>query len=135
MKMTPTGGRSGIFVGRKILANMGKGGEMGMTVEEWAKDFKAFVDELQMPRDDYKGIIAYIEDGVKLQEPDWINVKDKLPDNGQDLLAYLNYGEETRIAPCNYADGVWFDCMMNCVVALPYITHWMPLPKSPKEET
>lgn len=45
---------------------------MGMTVEEWAKDFKAFVDELQMPRDDYKGIIAYIEDGTKLlkeQEP------------------------------------------------------------------
>ena len=43
-----------------------------MTVEEWAKDFKAFVNELQMPRDDYKGIIAYIEDGTKLlkaQEP------------------------------------------------------------------
>lgn len=37
-----------------------------MTVEEWAKDFKAFVNELQMPRDDYKGIIAYIEDGTKL---------------------------------------------------------------------
>lgn len=43
-----------------------------MTVEEWAKDFKAFINELQMPRDDYKGIIAYIEDGTKLlkaQEP------------------------------------------------------------------
>lgn len=39
---------------------------MGMTVEEWAKDFKAFVNELRMPRDDYKGIIAYIEDGTKL---------------------------------------------------------------------
>ena len=43
-----------------------------MTVGEWAKDFKAFVNELRMPRDDYKGIIAYIEDGTKLlkaQEP------------------------------------------------------------------
>ena len=49
-----------------------EGGEVGMTIEEWAKDFKAFVNELQMPRDDYKGIIAYIDDGVKLlktQEP------------------------------------------------------------------
>ena len=43
-----------------------------MTVQEWAKEFKAFINELQMPRDDYKGIIAYIEDGAKLlkeQEP------------------------------------------------------------------
>lgn len=37
-----------------------------MTVQEWAKEFKTFINELQMPRDDYKGIIAYIEDGVKL---------------------------------------------------------------------
>lgn len=37
-----------------------------MTVEEWAKDFKAYINELQMPRDDYKGIIAYVEDGAKL---------------------------------------------------------------------
>ena len=37
-----------------------------MTVQEWAKEFKAFINELQMPRDDYKGIIAYIEDGAKL---------------------------------------------------------------------
>ena len=37
-----------------------------MTVQEWAKEFKAFINELQMPRDDYRGIIAYIEDGAKL---------------------------------------------------------------------
>ena len=43
-----------------------------MTVQEWAKEFKAFINELQISRDDYKGIIAYIEDGAKLlkeQEP------------------------------------------------------------------
>ena len=65
----------------------------------------------------------------------WISVQDRLPDNGQDVLAYLNDGEETRVAPCNYANGVWFDCVMNCVVTLHHITHWMPLPEPPKEET
>lgn len=37
-----------------------------MTIEEWAKDFKSFVNELQMPRDDYKGIMEYIDDAISL---------------------------------------------------------------------
>ena len=43
-----------------------------MTVNEWAKDFRSFVNELTMPRDDYKGIMEYIDDAVallKAQEP------------------------------------------------------------------
>lgn len=76
---------------------------------------------------------------LKAQEvPDnggWISVKDRLPDNGQDVLVYLDDGEETRVAPCNYANGVWFDCVMNRVATLHHITHWMPLPEPPKEET
>ena len=37
-----------------------------MTIEEWAKDFKSYVNELQMPRDDYKGIMEYIDDAIVL---------------------------------------------------------------------
>ena len=37
-----------------------------MTVNEWAKDFRSFVNELQMPRDDYKGIMEYIDDALAL---------------------------------------------------------------------
>jgi hypothetical protein len=37
-----------------------------MTIEEWAKDFKSYVNELQMPRDDYKGIMSYIDDALAL---------------------------------------------------------------------
>lgn len=62
----------------------------------------------------------------------WISTKDRLPDNEQDVLAYLDDGEETRIAPCNYSNGVWFDCIMNCVVVLDHVTHWMQLPEPPK---
>ena len=39
---------------------------MGMTIEEWAKDFKSYVNALQMPRDDYKGIMEYINDALAL---------------------------------------------------------------------
>ena len=64
----------------------------------------------------------------------WINANERLPDNEQDVLAYLDDGEETRIAPCNYFKGVWFDCTMNCIVAIQHVTHWMPIPEPPKEE-
>ena len=37
-----------------------------MTIEEWEKDFKSFINELQMPNDDYKEIVEYISDGVAL---------------------------------------------------------------------
>lgn len=37
-----------------------------MTIEEWAKDFKSYVAELQLFRDDYKGIIKYIDEGLAL---------------------------------------------------------------------
>ena len=41
-----------------------------MTVDEWAKDFRSFVNELQIPRDDYKGIMEYIDDAVAMLKED-----------------------------------------------------------------
>ena len=37
-----------------------------MTINEWKEDFKSFINELQMPRDDYNGIMAYIDEGAEL---------------------------------------------------------------------
>ena len=47
-----------------------------MTVNEWAKDFRSFVNELQMPRDDYKGIMEYIDEGCALlKEQEAVTIK------------------------------------------------------------
>ena len=37
-----------------------------MTIEEWAKDFKSYVNALDMPRDDYNGIMEYIDDALAM---------------------------------------------------------------------
>lgn len=92
------------------------------------------------PKEHWEGVLAaFAEAKLTLDDMQtvngWISVKDRLPDNEQDVLAYLDCGEETRIAPCNYVNGVWFDCTMNCVVILQHVTHWMPLPEPPKEES
>ena len=43
-----------------------------MTVNEWKEDFKGYINALIMPRDDYNGIMEYIDEGAALlkeQEP------------------------------------------------------------------
>ena len=72
-----------------------------------------------------------IAHGVTVQK--WISVKDRLPEDDSDVLAYSRNGEEGRIYPANYAKGVWFDCIFNTPVT-DTTTHWMPLPEPPKGE-
>ena len=72
-----------------------------------------------------------VGNGVTVQE--WISVKDRLPEDDSDVIAYLRTGEEGRIFPANYAKGVWFDCIFNKRVT-ETTTHWMPLPEPPKGE-
>ena len=72
-----------------------------------------------------------ISNGVTVQE--WISVKDRLPEDDSDVLAYLSIGEESRICPANYANGVWFDCIFDMPVT-ESVTHWMPMPQPPKGE-
>lgn len=67
------------------------------------------------------------------QKPEWINVKDRLPEAGKILVtdgetvtisngAWLYRSPEGKIrVPANYGAGLT-------------VTHWMPRPKPPKEE-
>lgn len=119
---------------------------------EWAKEFKAFINELQIPRDDYKGIIAYIEDGAKLlkaQEPCWISVEERLPDPmkdksvlsgwseeikpSDDVLCYIESSKRQTVAWYSYTCHEWTNVEENTVYTCDEITHWMPLPEPPKE--
>ena len=72
-----------------------------------------------------------ISNGVTVHE--WISVDDRLPVDDSDVLAYSSIGEESRIYPACYSNGVWFDCVFNAP-ATDTTTHWMPLPQPPKGE-
>ena len=71
------------------------------------------------------------DNGVTVQE--WVSVDDRLPEDDSDVLAYSRIGEESRIYPACYSNGVWFDCVFNAP-ATDTTTHWMPLPHPPKGE-
>ena len=75
----------------------------------------------------YEFADCLLANGVTVQE--WISVKDRLPEDNSDVLAYSRNGEECRIYPANYAKGVWFDCIFT-TPATDTTTHWMPLPST-----
>jgi hypothetical protein len=96
-----------------------------MTNNEWKEDFKSFVDELQMPRDDYKGIMAYIDECPVNDTNGWISVKDRLPEDIKPVLVWESQG---FAYVDNYLNGDWSIGSANGAI----ITHWMPLPEPPK---
>lgn len=99
-----------------------------MTLSEWKDDFKGFVKSLSIPRDDYKGIMEYINE---VPEPHWIPVTDGLPNIREDVL--VSYYDEVMVGWLN-DDGTWFvegfgRLNMNDIAA------WMLLPEPYKGET
>ena len=70
---------------------------------------------------------------------EWINVADKLPENGKDVLCwyeYFRYGDYNRMWR-TYGIGhcfnkMWFGDVANGIRAR--VIAWMPLPEPPKGE-
>jgi hypothetical protein len=74
-----------------------------------------------------------IANGVTVQE--WISVKDRLPDEDEDVLAFGYYHETFQTLICHYRSdfkGQWFTSVAGQQVY--EVTHWMPLPQPPKGE-
>ena len=59
----------------------------------------------------------------------WINVRDKCPDIGQKVLVYCKPDIEVGGM---LSDGGWWIQNVG-VIGDGWITHWMPLPETPKE--
>lgn len=65
----------------------------------------------------------------------WISVKDRLPDDASDVLAYYDDGTERRTIPANYYKRCWYDCVFNRPISdleTGFIKYWMPSPKPPE---
>lgn len=84
-------------------------------------------------------VIERIEDAPTIEaEPDngWISVKDRLPDECEEVLIYCpEFLEEIRKAL--YTDGDFYIEKEDLIVKPApngYCTHWQPLPNPPKGE-
>lgn len=63
------------------------------------------------------------------EERRWISVEERLP---EPYIWVLVYAEKHKVAFDAFYDGAqWKDAVLNGLI----VTHWMPLPEPPKEET
>ena len=99
------------------------------------------IEELQQTVEHYKGCSDdwYREAcDYKAMLPRWIPVTERLPQEWKSVLTCQPYvGDEDKplIRVSWYiGNGSWRECEMANKLVLP-VTHWMPLPEPPKEET
>ena len=92
--------------------------------------FEKFIDDPYYIPDEKEFADHLIANGVTVQE--WISVKDRLPEDNSDVLAYMQNGVESRIFPASYYKG-WWECQIWNTRCLS-VTHWIPLPQPPKGE-
>ncbi len=75
--------------------------------------------------------LAYIE-RLEAAQPKWISVEERLPENEYEVLVYTDrYGGRTEFAYYVRRFEAWYQ---NFCLLIPNVTHWIPLPKQPKEE-
>ena len=94
--------------------------------------------ELNMPPDvqhmAMKDALAYIQQ-LEAQVPRWIPVEERLPATDDDVLIVTNneFGTGYEVGQGYYdiCDEEWFG---HAYVGTIDVTHWMPLPKAPKED-
>lgn len=89
-------------------------------------------------QDDEPGVIKAFLAGYKAAAPQWISVKDRLPEEDVEVLFF---SPKTEFNCCfvgyrpkkdAYVDPEGNGLMPRIIEK--YYTHWMPLPEPPKEE-
>ena len=76
-----------------------------------------------------KELMKQAADAIEeLSKPRWIPVTERLPERNGTYLVYV-YGDVTDL---NYWRGKWHRLGDDYTKA---VTHWMPLPQPPEEET
>ena len=110
-------------------------------IEEWKNDFKGYVNALNIPRDDYNGIMEYIDELPSEQpEPHWIPCSERLPEEPYGCLVTvwdtnpITMDEFENILPYfvgwdgeQWNDGDGEQCPFE-------VTAWMLLPEPWKGE-
>jgi hypothetical protein len=70
---------------------------------------------------------------LEAQQPRWISVGERLPENGQKIIAAFRDGGGLIVDQARYSNGE-FDFASWAYVWGDNVTHWMPLPQPPEEE-
>lgn len=77
-------------------------------------------------------LIVYIQQ-LEAQQPRWISVGERLPEDGQKIIAAFYDNGGRVVDQARYNNGE-FDFASWAYVCGDNVTHWMPMPLPPEEE-
>ena len=97
-----------------------------MTREEAIWYLQPIADSASLER--YKEALGMAIAALR-EQPRWISVEERLPEL---FGAYLVAGKDGFVGEATLSPVGWFNEAVGCYDT--DITHWMPLPSSPKEE-
>lgn len=75
-----------------------------------------------------------LDDLVKQGKPQWISVKDRLPEENGNYLVAVNCPRGKWDEICAFDGRDWVSVDEHEEYATKWVTYWMPLPAPPKEE-
>ena len=103
-------------------------------IAEWKNDFKEYINALDIPRDDYKGIIEYIDELPSAQlEQRWIPCSERLPAIGKPVLISALMPLCVMVYIGYLSDDVWF--CDRLFFRSDEVVAWMPLPEPYEAES
>jgi len=94
-------------------------------IEELQNNVKDLQSEIDMDND----ILRELDNA----RPRWISVEERLPEKSGHYLAVMN--GKTGEAYYGHESHIWLDPCEEWENWTRFVTHWMPLPQPPKEET
>lgn len=108
---------------------------MGITERHWFEDEEPELTEQQLEdivaenqRNYKKGYADAMKNAVPKTEG-WVSVKDRIPEEDTDVLAWNELGIEIAAYTTNPVKR-WYSYTGNDV----FVKYWMPLPEPPEEE-
>jgi hypothetical protein len=97
---------------------------------EYAAEYSYYKDALEALEDNRFQYETGFVKGFESAQPKWISVEERLPEELEDVLVFSRNGSSTWTEVAHLMCNRWWR------VGIPMInvTHWMPLPPSPKED-
>jgi hypothetical protein len=82
---------------------------------------------------DFADAVQQAADAIEeLSKPRWIPVTERLPENGEYVLCFCRANIVCVLR--RDKDGDWYENPTHVYMS-GFVTHWMPLPSPPKEES
>lgn len=119
-----------------------KNKKAGEYYKKWSENCRIFID--YKPIHNHEDMLMFAEnyhkfeteeENEKLKNIEWIDVEDRLPDNGQVII--IHQREYGVIDNCYFNESCkpsFMEKTLMVETAWVGVTHWMPLPKPPNQK-